>query len=479
MPDGRAASLAQLRHQERACNSSQAAQLKDRVQIMAGSAPQALLQRAADEELLQSKFDAAPTAQLQERPNNTGMPDHLKSGIESLSGMRMDHVKVHYNSAKPAQLNAHAYAQGSEIHMAPGQEQHLPHEAWHVVQQMQGRVKPTMQMKGMVPVNDDVGLEAEADMMGARALEQFGNGGATANTPLASPEVQQRVAQLSPLSTAVLNVVGEIHPETEARLPVGRAYCTNFSGSANYWTENQFRVRAFSLLSDYLTDDRPRADPFKDRFEHVLLKADSTNPWHYQGAQAPQNFQDYAQHHAADLASAIAPGTLRFARDMQIMLGNLAANTDGQELSAQSKQTHLALRANVDNLHAQASTSVNRLNNGAGLPGTIAALDLMWAHLETLKTAYGALRTDPEVRVSRSDAMHLAAEARSAEKGVWKIGERHRQDMAGEAATYNLVSEEDFSHDIIDWRSETLLGARDPDTGQRGGLGDHIGDEDL
>ncbi|MEW6341639.1 MAG: GH-E family nuclease [Pseudomonadota bacterium] len=104
------------------------------------------------------------------KPNNTGLPDSLKSGIESLSGMSMDHVKVHYNSGKPAQLNAHAYAQGSEIHVAPGQEQHLPHEAWHIVQQAQGRVKPTLQAKGGVPVNADVGLEAEADAMGAKAL---------------------------------------------------------------------------------------------------------------------------------------------------------------------------------------------------------------------------------------------------------------------------------------------------------------------
>jgi len=46
----------------------------------------------------------------------------------------------------PAQLNALAYAQGSDIHVAPGQEKHLPHEAWHVVQQSKGRVKPTMQI---------------------------------------------------------------------------------------------------------------------------------------------------------------------------------------------------------------------------------------------------------------------------------------------------------------------------------------------
>jgi hypothetical protein len=104
------------------------------------------------------------------KANNSGLPDDLKSGIESLSGMRMDHVTVNYNSPQPAQLNAHAYAQGSEIHVAPGQEKHLPHEAWHVVQQAQGRVKPTMQMKTGVPVNDDVGLEHEADVMGAKAL---------------------------------------------------------------------------------------------------------------------------------------------------------------------------------------------------------------------------------------------------------------------------------------------------------------------
>ena len=104
------------------------------------------------------------------KPNNTGLPDNLKSGIESMSGMSMDSVRVHYNSAQPAQLNALAYAQGTDIHVAPGQEQHLPHEAWHVVQQAQGRVQPTMQMKEGVPINDDRGLEHEADVMGAKAL---------------------------------------------------------------------------------------------------------------------------------------------------------------------------------------------------------------------------------------------------------------------------------------------------------------------
>jgi|GEM_PF-4364226 len=108
---------------------------------------------------------------IQKKTNNTGLPDHLKSGIENLSGHSMNDVKVHYNSSEPAQLNAHAYAQGTDIHIASGQEKHLPHEAWHVVQQKQGRVKPTLQMKGKVNVNDDKGLENEADVMGAKAVQ--------------------------------------------------------------------------------------------------------------------------------------------------------------------------------------------------------------------------------------------------------------------------------------------------------------------
>jgi hypothetical protein len=130
-------------------------------------APSDLYEQGADR--VAGQMMTLPEAATQ-RPNRTGLPDGLKSGIESLSGMSMDNVKVHYNSAQPAELNALAYTQGSDIHVAPGQERHLPHEAWHVVQQARGRVQPTFQMKDGVPVNGDEGLEHEADVMGAEAL---------------------------------------------------------------------------------------------------------------------------------------------------------------------------------------------------------------------------------------------------------------------------------------------------------------------
>lgn len=108
---------------------------------------------------------------LQRKANTTGLPDQLKTGAENLSGYSLNDVKVHYNSPRPAQLQAHAFAQGTDIHVAPGQEKHLPHETWHVVQQKQGRVKPTVQLQRGVAVNDDKHLESEADKMGEKAFQ--------------------------------------------------------------------------------------------------------------------------------------------------------------------------------------------------------------------------------------------------------------------------------------------------------------------
>ena len=116
-----------------------------------------------DDELMQGKFETP-----EQKRNETGMSDNLKAGIEDLSGFAMDDVRVHYNSPEPATVQAVAYTQGTDIYVAPGQEQHLPHEAWHVAQQMAGRVEPTTEVSGL-PVNDCIELEHEADVMGARA----------------------------------------------------------------------------------------------------------------------------------------------------------------------------------------------------------------------------------------------------------------------------------------------------------------------
>lgn len=65
------------------------------------------VQREDDDELMQGKF-----AEPLQKKNETGMPDNLKAGIEELSGFAMDDVRVHYNSDKPAAVQALAYTPG-------------------------------------------------------------------------------------------------------------------------------------------------------------------------------------------------------------------------------------------------------------------------------------------------------------------------------------------------------------------------------
>jgi hypothetical protein len=148
---------------------------------------------------LQAKADthapgrAAGAAEAAPAHGGRGLPGALKAGVEALSGIAMDQVQVHYNSARPAQLQAHAFAQGSQIHLGPGQEHQLPHEAWHVVQQAQARVRPTAQFAGAA-INADPALEQEADLMGARSLDAGRRGGAGVPAPArmagATPVIQ-------------------------------------------------------------------------------------------------------------------------------------------------------------------------------------------------------------------------------------------------------------------------------------------------
>lgn len=153
--------------------------------------------------------DASPTA-LQ--GNHNALPDSVRGSMEQQSGMDLSSVKVHYNSPEPYHLGANAFARSNDIHLAPGHEEELPHEAWHVVQQMQGRVQANGTRNG-VPTNLDAALESEADTIGEKSVTH----------PAASSVVQKRqatapasmiagagIAQLSPAKIVTV----EVYPKT-------------------------------------------------------------------------------------------------------------------------------------------------------------------------------------------------------------------------------------------------------------------------
>lgn len=211
------------------------------------------VQREEAEETLQPQV--AQREEAPDEPNDTGLPDNLKSGIDTLSGISMDNVRVHYNSSQPVQINAHAYAQGTDIHVASGQEQHLPHEAWHFVQQAQGRVQPTMQMKQGGPVNDDKSLEHEADMMGDEVL-RVTQRQKTISDPIALTQVQ-RISQFQTkagnfdphLQVGSRQVIQQV-PEDFKDHPIQDIAARTGMFRTSYWSGLQTAIDEYSELKE-------------------------------------------------------------------------------------------------------------------------------------------------------------------------------------------------------------------------------------
>jgi hypothetical protein len=380
-------------------NNAQQQKLKSTAQLMANSPAQQNLnttaqsfanqpesiQRMEDEEPLQGEFESEP-AQLEAaealRPNNTGLPDNLKSGIESLSGMSMDHVKVHYNSDKPAQLQAHAYAQGSEIHVAPGQEQHLPHEAWHVVQQAQGRVRPTMQMKAGIGVNDDVGLEQEADVMGAMAIQTVVSNNLLGKP--ASPALNHTPLQMVACSGGYLAGIFNENNVMNLRVRIGEAAFQHFM---------TLETNVFSPMVDVFLNQTPILNaagqvafltPLIGNPVQLALAFDALQRAVYNPVNAPAFFAYLLHYHnlgAVPLATArgiltaeagdipvahyiykytaISPRVLAVARTKLGLAGNNAINAEQAMQAVAPYDYYTSVKAGADNMAgAIASTEI-------------------------------------------------------------------------------------------------------------------------
>jgi len=224
------------------------------------------MQRQARSRLQDYRQSSASSAQrqaLKPAQPDPGLPGQLKAGVESLSGMRMDHVKVHYNSSAPAQLNAHAYAQGSDIHLAPGQEKHLPHEAWHVVQQAQGRVKSTTQMKRL-----------------------HGHRDAPAQLKKSKPDDAILTGLIGNVvdSTVGASAVGEADKATAVWAVLDKSYEDNKSKGAGLMTELSAKIDAYkdiatkqAVIDTNSLKDTANAGKFNDNYSHTATHIAGTN----------------------------------------------------------------------------------------------------------------------------------------------------------------------------------------------------------
>lgn len=365
---------------------------------------------------------------IQKKENKTGMPDQLKNGIENISGYSMDDVRVHYNSAEPAQLQALAYAKGTDIHIGPGQEQHLAHEAWHVVQQKQGRVQATTQLKQGIPVNDDKGLEQEADLMGRKAMQLQSASPHHHHTPA---QLKSGVVQRVSIDTNKLNMVGEEHGESQRRRQTEIAYCNHLFGRTGlYWQEKTFKpIEMHQTRGD---EAGLRLKFFYHVFANGIIKCIQTtnngglpylmavrDPW-----KTLNTVKSLYQEEVTTLSH--AEGTALHEMITSQEWAGLQAGMDG-----------LAVEENAGNLQYRQKVVEDMVK-----------LKKYWESKPAIYEPSRAVATN-----DRNDHMHNSATtaAFQGRVGIWKVGDNHITGIGQMHPTgrhYNLVPRADFNNEL-------------------------------
>ncbi len=137
---------------------------------------------------IQRRKDGGAEAEAPSGGRGHALPAPLRAQMEDAFDFSFASVRMH-EGGEARSMGALAYTQGTDVHFAPGQydpasargQELIGHELAHVVQQSEGRVAATTQLKG-VGLNDDSALEQEADDWGARAArgESVGRGGTAA-----------------------------------------------------------------------------------------------------------------------------------------------------------------------------------------------------------------------------------------------------------------------------------------------------------
>ncbi len=186
------------------------------------------------------------------RTNRTGIPMPLLRSMEGLLGHDFSHVRVHPNSPKAPEVGALAYTQGRDVYVAPGQyapetakgNRLLGHELTHVVQQAQGRVSATTQVRG-VAINDDPALEHEADVVGENAAgwkTVTGTGRVLRRSTRRREEPRSRAAPSESVRLPIQRVPADFQGLHALVIPAG------FSLLGTPWTRVKRRIRRYIAL---------------------------------------------------------------------------------------------------------------------------------------------------------------------------------------------------------------------------------------
>ncbi|MBX3639897.1 MAG: hypothetical protein KF888_05205 [Nitrosomonas sp.] len=210
------------------------------------------------------------------------------------------------------------------------------------------------------------------------------------------------------------------------------------------------------MLTDSKSKKKPFADPFEGRFEQslALLSSNIRQKYHIYITYGIENKVNQVETIKTELKDHVSPYT----KNMETLLTNLKNKEDGLELDSQQKDKYSDLKEEVNDLNSQVSQCIRMLEENQSVE--VDKVDTIETKLNAIQNCFNALKqkysdvfettikSTNEVSQFRSDKMHEAAESRSGEKGVWKIGDNHRGHLKEKKASYNLVSKNDFNKDF-------------------------------
>ncbi len=222
--------------------------------------------------------------QKKESSNKTGMPDGVKSKMESSFNTDFSNVNIHSDSSKATEAGALAYTQGSNIHFAPGQfkpdtnsgQQLLGHELTHVVQQREGRVQPTKMLGNGMAVNDDKGLEQEADSLGKKAAQMK-----MADVQL--QPIQAKFAQQNTTSSVIQRLVSSEHKRLKKEMGNPKYLKAKEAGKLEHFVKmsnqelNTIRSKSHAIF-DVELEAAPADNEFLGRDE-AFEEVESSQSW--------------------------------------------------------------------------------------------------------------------------------------------------------------------------------------------------------
>lgn len=221
---------------------------------------------------------------------NPNLPQDLQANMESSFGQDFSGVGIHRNSQQAQRLNALAYTQGESIHFAPGEfnpysesgRNLIGHEFAHVVQQRSGVVQPTAVLGKGLALNDNQGLEHEADSLGRKAVQ----GEAVGKYESPSLGIRSGLRTVQAKSGVIQRDIKDSKELTNGKMELD---FTKNDAAAKGGSASESGTVKFTP-----NDKAPNSDNI--RLLQIVRVGDTTgistkagNPWEYGGAEADRN----------------------------------------------------------------------------------------------------------------------------------------------------------------------------------------------